>query len=78
MKKLIIYISLFIITGLFSLEPFESFSQLPPGPPADHGSTGNQGPTDVPIGGGLFIILGLGGVYGGVKYYQNKKKKLTV
>ncbi|MDZ7740518.1 MAG: hypothetical protein U5Q03_01835 [Bacteroidota bacterium] len=53
------------------------FSQdVPPPPPPDHGSEGNQPGGCGSIGGGLLILLGLGGAYGGFKIYQRKKKSL--
>ncbi len=60
---------------------FNTFGQdVPPPPPNEHGSSGNQGPSDAPIGGGLFILLGLGLSYGGLKaytFYKAKKRKLV-
>jgi len=38
-------------------------------PPSDHGG-------GAPIGGGLFILLGLGAVYGGKKWYNHRKETL--
>ena len=47
------------------------FSQGPPPPPGTgHGQTGNQNGGSAPIGGGLFILLGLGAAYGGKKLYR--------
>ncbi len=47
----------------------------PPPPPAGgHGQSGNKGAA--PIGGGLFILLGLGAAYGGKKLYDLRKEKL--
>ncbi len=50
-------------------------AQVPPPPPPSHGSTGNQSGGNAPIGGGLFILLGLGAAYGGRKLYQNRKDR---
>jgi len=47
----------------------------PPPPPPGHGETGNVPGGGAPIGGGLFILLGLGAAYGGKKIYDYKKKK---
>ncbi|MCF8398302.1 MAG: hypothetical protein K9G58_09050 [Bacteroidales bacterium] len=71
MKKQIITLAL--ITGL--LLPLGLFSQdVPPPPPPGHDQTGNQsGGRGAPIGSGLLILLGLGGVYGGYKIYRKKK-----
>lgn len=49
----------------------------PPPPPADHGVAGNQNADNgAPIGGGLFILLGLGAVYGGKKLFDLQKDSL--
>ncbi|MFC2106704.1 hypothetical protein ACFLRY_00065 [Bacteroidota bacterium] len=77
MKKLIIVFSIILFSGLFSNEIFAGAPQEAPPPPNSHGSNENQGPSDAPIAGGLFILLGLGGAYGGYKFYQKKKRKLT-
>ncbi len=45
-------------------------------PPADHGATSNQSGGGAPIGGGLFILLGLGVAYGGKKLYDKRKTTL--
>ena len=53
------------------------FAQVPPPPPQDHGSIGNKSSGGgAPIGGGLFILLGLGAAYGGKKLYNMGKDKL--
>jgi len=70
MKKQILPI---IVTLIFTLFTYSGFSQVPPPPPGDHGQTGNQPGGNAPVGGGLFILLGLGAAYG-VKKYQNVKK----
>jgi len=51
-------------------------AQAPPPPPPDHGESGNQPGGNAPIGGGLFILLGLGAAYGGKKLYDMKKEKI--
>ena len=51
----------------------------PPPPPPNHGTRGSVPGGGAPIGSGLFILLGLGAAYGGVKgykFYQKKKKSL--
>ena len=71
MKKQILPI---IVTLIFTLFTYSGFSQGPPPPPGGgHGQTGNQTGGNAPIGGGLFILLGLGAAYG-VKKYQNVKR----
>ena len=66
MKKTII--TLLIIIA--SVTTTNVFAQVPPPPPPGHGQTGNQPGGNAPIGGGLFILLGLGAVYGGKKTYN--------
>jgi len=69
-----ISLALLVITGLtFSLD---SIAQAPPPPPPAHGSNGNQTGGNAPIGGGLFILLGLGAAYGGKKLYEMNKENL--
>ncbi len=72
-KKVVI--TIVIILGLtFS---FDSIAQdAPPSPPSSHGETTNQDGRGAPIGGGLFILLGLGAAYGGRKLYQMRKENL--
>ena len=73
MKKYI-----FLFSLLFSLLFWsnESFSQTAP-PPNSHGQTTDQAAGGgAPIGGGLFILLGLGAAYGGKKWYDHKKTAL--
>jgi len=76
MKKQIITLALIISLIL----PLNLFSQdVPPPPPPGHDNTGNQSGGQAPIGGGLLLLLGLGGAYGGFKgyrIYQKKKKRL--
>jgi len=65
MKKIKILIaSLFMVllsTGLMAQ----------PNPPGDHGSGDDEAPGGgAAIGGGLFVLLGLGAAYGGRKLYQ--------
>ena len=57
------------------------FAQTPPPPnsggnPTNPGSGNNAVGDGVPIGGGLFILLGLGAAYGGRKLYDLRKEKL--
>ncbi len=73
MKKIIVklLLVLVLIAGSHQL-----ISQPPPPPPGGHGDTGNQNAGSAPIGGGLFILLGLGAAYGGKKIYDMKKENL--
>ena len=75
LKRTAIAIILFL-SIIISTEVIAHDVPPPPPPSGGHGQSGNQ---RAPIGGGLFILLGLGAAYGGVKgykYYQLKKKKL--
>ena len=51
-------------------------ADAPPPPPPGHGTTGNVPGGGAPIGGGLFILLGLGAAYGGKKIYDYNKKQV--
>ncbi len=74
MKKQIIT---FAFTMVFSLFALNGFTQPPPPPNgAGHGASGNQTGGNAPIGGGLFILLGLGAAYGSKKLYNMKKEDL--
>ena len=74
MKK---YILSIFIALTFVLWTDTAFSQSVPPPPSSHGESGNQAPGGgAPIGGGLFILLGLGAAYGGKKLYDNRKEAL--
>jgi hypothetical protein len=75
MKKQILSITLITMFMLFT---YNGFSQGPPPPPsgAGHGATGNQTGGNAPIGGGLFILLGLGAAYGSKKLYALKKEDI--
>ncbi len=57
-----------------------SYGQPPPPPGGSSGTgrtSGNKLGGSVPVGGGVFILLGLGGAYGAFKVYKNKGKKST-
>ncbi|PIQ31054.1 MAG: hypothetical protein COW63_08520 [Bacteroidetes bacterium CG18_big_fil_WC_8_21_14_2_50_41_14] len=72
--QLLIIVS-FTFTSTFLLA--QDAPPPPPPPPSDHGGTGNA-PADggAPIGGGLFILLGLGAAYGGKKLYDLRKESI--
>ena len=72
MKKLII--TLLVIIASVTITNL--FAQAPPPPPPAHGETGNVPGGNAPIGGGLFILIGLGAAYGGKKLYDNSKESL--
>ena len=69
-----------IITSLVLLALTISSTNLsaqgpPPPPGSGHGQTGNQNGGSAPIGGGLFILLGLGAAYSGRKIYEILKEE---
>ena len=71
-------ISLLITAATLITSNVKADDPLPP-PPPGHGETGNVPGGGAPIGGGLFILLGLGTAYGGFrgyKFYKKKKKSL--
>ena len=49
---------------------------LPPPPPPNHGGGGNTPPSGggAPVGEGMFILLGLAGLYGAKKVYDMRKE----
>ena len=67
-----------IIAGLSLSQITYSQSAPPPPPSGDEGAggTSDQRTGGAPIGGGLFILLGLGAAYGGKKLYDLRKEKL--
>ncbi len=72
MKKFIIPL---VLSLVMILTTTDVWSQPPP-PPEGHGETGNQNAGNgAPIGGGLFILLGLGAAYGGRKLYLMNKEE---
>ncbi len=73
MKK-VIFIFGFMLSMLVMTAT--TFAQTAPDPPSDHGLTSNQSGGGAPIGGGLFILLGLGAAYGGKKLYDSRKESL--
>ncbi len=73
MKKVIFILSL-MFSVLFMTAT--TFAQNAPDPPSDHGLSSNQSGGGAPIGGGLFILLGLGAAYGGKKLYDSRKESL--
>jgi len=69
----------FIIVLMVSIA-YTMEAQGPPPPPGGstggtNGSGNSQG-GNAPIGGGLFILLGLGAAYGGRKIYNMRKESL--
>jgi len=68
LKSLFVFVFTLMVCGLIAQ----------PLPPEDgHGLEGDQsGGGSAPIGSGIFILMGLGALYGGKKVYDIKKKKL--
>ena len=54
------------------LIPLLSMGQNPPPPPPGHGESGNVPGGGAPAGSGLLIMLGLGGAYGGYKFFRKQ------
>ncbi len=67
MKRFIAIVSIVVFTLLLSIS---SIAQPPPSPPAGVGSGDHEIGGNAPIGGGLFILLGLGAAYGIRKLYK--------
>ena len=70
MKNIIktLFIALLLSFGISAL------AQAPPPPPGNPGGGGGGGgPVGAPIDGGLGILIAMGAVYGGRKYYQARK-----
>lgn len=75
MKKAIRNIAAAILLILMYSTTSVVYSQpSPPPPPADHGHETNQSGGSAPIGGGLFILIGLGIGYGAKRMYDAKKE----
>jgi hypothetical protein len=67
------FIFVILIATLFFNQSFAS--STPPDPPAgDHGGSSDLPPGgDAPIGGGMFILIGIGMAYASKKLYAIKK-----
>ncbi len=78
MKKILKNIIKAFAILLFVSAAYTVSAQGPPPPPSGSegsgGTSGNQLGGNAPIGGGLFILLGLGAAYGGRKLYQIQKE----
>ncbi len=77
MKKNYNVLKALLIFVLFISLSLAGSAQTPPPPPPNtgHGQGGNQAPSDggAPIGDGMFILIGLAGLYAGKKVYDYKK-----
>ena len=76
MKKHFNLLKALLILVLFVSMSVCSFAQTPPPPPPNsgHGQPGNSpaGPSS-PIGDGMYILIGLAGLYAGKKVYDYRK-----
>jgi hypothetical protein len=63
-KKVVVFLSIFLLIGLGS---FNVYAQEDPGDDVDI--------PDIPLDGGLSILLAAGAAYGGKKLYDAKKKR---
>ena len=71
MKTKIKTLTITLLIAVATLITLNAKAADPPPPPPGHGETGNVPGGGAPIGGGLFILLGLGAAYGGKKVYNN-------
>ena len=69
----IIAISFIMVLAILISTPVQAD---PPGMPDNHGTNGDVPGGGAPIGGGLFILLGLAAAYGGRKIYNLRKEHL--
>ena len=70
----IVFVLFFATAMLTSFQGYADNTN-PPDPPGEHGQTDDQSGGSAPIGGGLFILLGLGAAYGGKKLYDSRKEE---
>ncbi len=76
MKKFLMTTLMAFVLTFWSGQAFSQSQTVPP-PPGSHGETTDQAAGGgAPIGGGLFILLGLGAAYAGKKLYGIKAEKL--
>ena len=76
MKKMINNLLKVFVILLMVGASYTVFAQGSPPPPPDAGGNnqGNKLGGNAPIGGGLFILMGLGAAYGGKRFYDQRKK----
>jgi len=74
MKKIIRSIIVVVVLLVTSLSMNNVFADIPPDPGGGPGSGDLPVGGGAPIGGGLIIMLALGGIYGGKKVFDAKKK----
>ena len=78
MNKLYIKIRIFLIIICFVALSQVSLADdpLPPPPPGEHGTNGDQDPLGAPIDGGLTVFLAFAAMYSGREWYKGRKEKL--
>jgi hypothetical protein len=72
-KPLMVFVLVFALNSV-------SLSQPPPPPSKGHGTADNSLPgaeAGAPIGEGMFLLIGLAGLYGGRKVYDLRKSLKT-
>jgi len=76
-NKLKIFTIVLLVAGVTMISSnLNAQTDPPPPPPSGHGEAGNQPPGGgAPIGGGLFILLGLGAAYGAKKLFGKKEEE---
>ncbi len=74
MKKIIRSIIVLAFVFAISLSMNNVFADVPPDPGGGPGGGDLPVGGGAPIGGGLIIMLALGGIYGGKKVFDAKKK----
>ncbi|MEI8006485.1 MAG: hypothetical protein WCI48_09770 [Bacteroidota bacterium] len=72
-NKIVTRLIRFSFLLLFIAIAAKTYSDPPPPPGNPSGGGGGGGPVGAPIDGGLGILLSMGVVYGGRKYYQARK-----
>lgn len=73
-KKFIFIISL-LLPLLFFTNNINAQTGPPPPPGGGHGQHGSHPGGSAPLGGGLFILMGLGIAYGGKKWQDYKNSE---
>ena len=82
LKNTIQQIKILFIAALLSMISVVAFAQNNVGPPPPPGGSSAEHQEDklnagAPISGGLYILLGLGILYGGRKLYQMRDEKVV-
>jgi hypothetical protein len=75
-NKIKIFTISLLIAGTTFISSNISAQTDPPPPPSGHGESGNQAPGGgAPIGSGLFVMIGLGAVYGAKKLFGKNEEE---